>query len=530
NFSLGQSGGVESYNVTFIVPASLKPGHVGVRFMVNNTNGNSGELFRSTTVSALDLKTLSQNEVMMQGYCFDVYDDRDKNGSFGERCMAIPDPTQGGMGPGGAETQPFTYANLRMNLSYLNSSFLALNGSVTNASFTIGSRSGNVCFKTAFNYTTFGFGPMSLTNVAANTFFAMFDNDTSGAYDVLVVNSSNGSLQVIDLTNTNSTHRRLFGQLNMTPFNSSALYISSSMDCPNVRFVNGSTRMDSYGASGYFDAQRLGDFKKGQFWYVPYRVTRGNVPIQGSSVSIPGFANMSFGGKGFANMLDSGYFQTFDGASDENGVAFVKANISASGEYMAIWKVNATIGGAYVEDIAKMQRDEFSFGGGAGSMVTIRSFMAFPQGFGMPPITSATQNVTANISAFDFRGQPLTGANATVIGEVFRWGPPQALEVQMFNSSSGGNVTRELIGSTGSAQLLFTKLGGWREGENVEVMARVTNTSASGTDAEIVHIGMIGFMGGGGMQPAGGGCIPGMPCGGPGPGGEQGGMGGMGGY
>ncbi|MBI2446009.1 hypothetical protein HYV43_06485 [Candidatus Micrarchaeota archaeon] len=427
---IGFSPGAETWNVTFTVP-TMDVGQINFVVVVNNSRSVTNELMARTRISSLEVRPLSGYIMQMHARCA-VRDDATENGTM-FNCFPL---TMGG-GPG----QPFDPAEPSITSR--------LNFSVINTTYNVSSKSGNLCYKPALNYSGGMQGisfdnPFSLTNT---TYVAVIDNLTAGVYDTLVFNNSGGNFTVMTLSNTSSSHR------GFARFNSSysGLYVTMLEGCFAVKLAKGDENpMDEQGII------RLGRNAVNQNFYLAYRVFNGGQKVTNAYVDLMGVGNMSLDGTQFVNLLPASQYRTRGSYSDNNGVAFVQANVSTAGERMLLWKVNGTANGQFVQAFAKIQRDPTAYGGGGGNMVTIASFNAFCNGFN-PQITQANQNLSLTCQTMYLNDSNMGGVNITMFAE--SWGVRTALT--MYNATTGAIQSGFLTDAMGSVQFNYTMPGGW---------------------------------------------------------------------
>jgi|GEM_PF-3338269 len=460
--------GAEMWNVTFTVP-TIAAGPANFILVVNNSQGiiNEMEIFGGR-VSALEVRPLQGLLVQMQGGCIPL-DDAGQNGTLS---TCFPINFFGGGGP----MTPYTPSEPGItNL---------LNFSALNVTYNVSSKSGQVCYKPAINW-SIGFGPGAQTfSLSNDTYVALVDNLTSGVYDTVVLNNTQNNLTIVRMANLSSSHRNL----NRVNTSFGGYYVLNPEGCALLRLVNGS-ESPSFGSNFV----GLGRSPVNEKWYVAYRVFRGASAVPNAYVDYLGIGNLSLGSDQFQNMLTPSQFSARGSESNNQGVAFTELNISVPGEFMVFWKVNATINGQLVSTFAKLQRDEYSYGGGGGNKMEIASFNAFCMGFN-PGITAANQNVSVNCTASYFNNTPIAGANFTLVAIDRSVFPSVQTTLRLFNVTTGADQPGVLSDGTGTAELKYAMPGGgWQTNRFYEIMG----TAVFGDLTQQLHLGGVMYGAGG---------------------------------
>ncbi len=485
---MGYPPGAESWNVTFVVP-QMPSGPVDIVFIVNNSAGLNNELGMFSRISSFSIKPAIVQNMRLSAGCT-VMDDANQNGSL-QNCAVNNFMTeQGEMGGPGMFFPPSNYQpSVGMNATRMNFTIL-------NWTYSVSSKSGYVCYKEALNWSNFfNFDPNNQlggsTSLDNGTVVAVIDNTTAGVYDTIVFNRSeaNSNVTIMSMSNTTSLNRNLLRVKNTFD----GLYVPFIFGCPEIGIVNGtSSRTDT------FDFVHLGRYPRNQKWYVPYKVTRGSAAVSNASVDLMGFGNMTMGFGGFESMLDSSRYNVVSGVSDSNGMAFIEANVTSAGEFIAFWKVNATIGGVFTEAYAKMQKDKFEFGGGGGNQVEIAAFESYCMGLNPRQLTSNSTLVTINCTAGDFNGSALQNANLTLFYRDFNRFPPVQETLALYNTTTGAQISGGLTDAQGQVSVSFNRTGGWVQGRFYDIGGTMTHNNVP----QNIFAGGVEYFGGatGGFQ------------------------------
>ena len=447
--------GFEQWEVNVTIPVGLEPGFIGVRFSVNNSQGleeSSGSI--GTKISRFLVLPLLQHNLELEGLSCAAYDEGYDNGTFGN-CF-------GRMGP------LFNYGNAtHMNLSRLNTTY------------GVASKSGRVCLHREFNYSRFqsAYSWMGVpTSVDRGSHLVVVDNTTPKVYDTLVINTTNGTQQIISLVNFTSAHRQIRGNTT-APY--SSFYVANIFECGLVTLVDG-TQTPTQGdvSEGY-----LGEFFTNDVWYAPVRILRGSAAVQGN-ITFAGYALKSNDGNTEGALADSGHVTT---ASQTNafGVGFVRSNVTRLGRFSAVWDVNATINGQVVTDRAKTRSDSQSHGGGQGPRVEVIKFRIDRQSTYSSGTTN-NFNVTVMVDARDRNfAQLMSGSFRINLISWNRMGSTST-PARLFNSSNGAVVTSiPAVAGMGGTQLIVTHPTGWPCNQDIQLEGNLT----SGADSQLFFLG-----------------------------------------
>ncbi|MBI4361035.1 hypothetical protein HY572_04665 [Candidatus Micrarchaeota archaeon] len=457
--------GYEQWNVTFAVPVTLKTGEAMVEITSNNSQGLQAKAQLFTFISGFTVQNLAQDDLFMEGVQCRAYDDASGNDVSGNGTFqGCVNPFQGGT---------FNYVNgSHMNLSLLN------------ATYSIASRSNIVCLKRSFNFTRGGQGPMGTPVLFEQngTIMAVIDNTTPGVYDTLVVNTSNGTQQIIFINNFTSQNRRIRGNTT-SPF--SDYYLSNIFQCAHLGLVNGSITPAQPGQQGYGGQggeQSSGDNFVNDVFYVPYRIQYQNSPVV-ANVTHAGYVIKTGDGRP-AGELAANLHTTTGSQTDVNGVGLVRVNITQSNRYQALWDVNTTVGGQNVSDRAKTFGDSSQFGGGQGTRIEIVAFRACRTFANVPAFAVGNENASFMCTVRDKSYNPIVGANLTVnliSGGYFG----QSVTVARLYNATTGVIVPRLNSDTMDVNVLFTHPTGWPCNEGFRLEANVTN----GTTTQLFDVG-----------------------------------------
>lgn len=468
--STANTAGFEQWNVTFAVPVTLQTGEVLLEFTSNNSQGLQSKAHLFTFISGFTVQTLAQDDLFMEGANCQAFDESTGNGSF-----------QGCFNPFAGYT--FNYENgTHMNLSRLNTTY------------SIASRSNSVCLKRAFNFTVGGQGPMGTPTVFdRGSIMAVIDNTTAGVYDTLVVNTSNGTQQIIFATNFTAQNRRFNGNTTL-PYRD--FYLTNIFQCAHLALANGTKLPPQSGQQGFGGQggeQSSGDNFVNDVFYVPYRIQYQNAAVI-ANVTHAGYAIKTGDGRP-AGELASNLHATAGSETDSNGFALVRVNITQSNRYQALWDVNTTVGGQNVSDRAKTRGDTSQFGGGQGTRIDVVAFRACRTMATVPALTVGNENASFLCTVRDKSFNAILGANLSVNLISGGFFSKTITAAKLFNATTGATVN--LLNSAGTdVNVLFTHPTGWPCNEGFRLEANVTN----GTTTQLFDVGYAyrtcGFSGG----------------------------------
>ncbi len=449
------SFGWEQWNVTFAVPTTLQAGEIQVEFTANNSKGVQARAGFSTFLTGFSVQTLTQDDMFMEGVNCRAFDESDDNGSM-QGCF-----------------NPFAAGPL---FNYQNNTHLNL--SVLNLTYGVASRSDFVCLKRAFNFTQGNmgpFGPAKIFDLGTN--IVVIDNNTPGLYDTLVINTSNGTQQIISIHNFSSSQRRFNGNTTR-PYRD--YYLSNIFQCAHLGLVNGSeTTLQGY--TGQSGESSTGDNFVNDVFYLPYRIQRGGGPVV-ANITHVGYAIKSEDGRPAGTLPDSAHRTNFT-QSDPNGVAMVRVNITQSNRYQAIWDVNVTTGNQVVTDRAKTRGDSTSYGGGQGTRIDVIAFRTCRQQLMLPSFNVGDENVTLMCIIRDKSYAPIVGANVTVNLVSGGYYGKTVTAARLYNVS--GDIVPRLNSTSMGENWLFTHPAGWPCNDGVRIEGNVTN----GTITQLFDMG-----------------------------------------
>lgn len=322
NFAMGGGGPFERWNITYVIPTTVKKGFAMLTITVNaTTNGNSG--FGQVDVP-LALSVAKYNIVI---------------------------PSQEGIGDSsnGAGFDAFGVAYTNGELAQYNLSTVA--GLSSNSP---------VCVKYNFTSVRYGMGQPQPVVINRTTPLMVVDRDDNGVYDTVVLNNSGGTIVVLNSSQRNIT----------VPDGNGGVYLWQIDNCGYFTVIN--TTKASLAPQGSFVQSYGGSHQTNTNFVIPYVASFGsaNSPVfqSGVAIGIKGIGQQNpgkNGGFGFNGKLTPGTDYTVTGANtDANGVAFVTVNVGTTGQMVAFW--NATISG---------DTDAATFS--SGTFFDIRAFNAY---------------------------------------------------------------------------------------------------------------------------------------------------------
>lgn len=271
---------------------------------------------------------------------------------------------------------------------------LGFNTSVLESDYNIKSKSGMVCGRLGLNATVYSTN--QAVTYGADTKVLIVDNGTSGVYDTLILNK----------TIAPSVTRLFF--LHQYE-NLSTLYVWKIDDCGMFKIVNSTRTRQSQ-----FDSY-AGSYQKGTIISIPYIVKNPatDTSLSGITIGINGMIKQQdatgggAGGIGFGGKLTSNAYTFTSANTDNNGIAFLRLNVSgATGSMMVFWKLNTTDGRS---DTASF--GGYDFGGASGTQIQVRNF----DSFGGRATRLNTTNNNANVVAI------LYPTNTTTVKNVWNY-------------------------------------------------------------------------------------------------------------
>ncbi len=445
----------EQWNVTFDVPAGIEPGFAGLRITANNSKGVESSADLGVVINRFTVFTLTQQDMFMEGLFCRAYDEGGENGTF-ENCFSMTG------GP---------------NFGYTNGSHMNL--SLLNTTYSVASKSGLVCLKRAFNYTSIfsNFGSRFGMPVVVdyNTHLVVVDNNTPGLYDTLVINTSNGTQQIISLNNLSSQNRFIQGNTT-APFTS--FYLANIFDCPYAAIVNGSQTA----VQGEKSESSIGEFFANDQFYAPFKVLRGSNPIQ-VNLTFVGYASKNLEGITSGSLPAVSHI-TRGTTTNNGGVGFVRSNVTVVGRFSAIWDVNTSSGGQTISDRAKTRSDGQTQGGGQGSRVEIINLRMCHQAGQDQHFLTPDANVSIFCGIRNRQYLQVAGVNLTI--NLVSWnqmGQETRTPAKMFNGS--GVVLTKIPTGFMDTGLNFTHPTGWPCNQQFMLEGNATNGSLT----QFFHIG-----------------------------------------
>ncbi len=469
SWNRSEDSGAEQWNVTFTVPR-MDPGQVRFIVTVNNSQSVTAEVDLPARIAGLEVRPLQGLIMSMTGNNCQVFDDSGENGTM-QNCF-----------PEGFGTQ---YLPSEANIGS------RLNFSLFNVTYNVSSKSGQVCYKSALNWSTFTPQGQVVLSLSNTTYVAVIDNNTPGTYDTLVFNNTDGNVTVMPLTNVSAASRR-FNRFNAS---FSDIYAVMTEGCGVIKLANGSEN-----PADMFSMIPMGRNPANVKFYFVYRVFNGGVPVSNAYVDMLGVGNMTLDGSNLVNMLPTSMYRTRGSTSNAQGVAFVEVNVTSAGERQLFWSVNGTVNGQFVNVFAKVQQDKNAYGGGGGSRVTILNFNTFCSGFDNN-LRRNDQNLSTTCSASYFNNTAVAGVNFSLSART--WGPSgsSVVPLTLNNETTGERLDGFLSDASGRVTFNFTKSGGWVQGVAYEIFG----TADGAGSVEQLMLGRVGLGGGsGGVGGSGG--------------------------
>lgn len=284
----------EIWNVTFTVPSTVRKGFNMITITGRNYLNETAELMMGGNVAKFSVSVPDPEELRMSAFFIQG------NASNATQVASV-------------------FGNYSIDLAALTNTTLG----------NVSSKSGLVCARSGFTVTRFGFASTDVTYNTTPTRLLMIDNATPFTYDTLVINRS-GSIAFATLNNRS---------LASAGFN--GLYLRSIDDCGFAMLLNATVPKTGFG-SGWAGQQRINTP-----FFVPFSVTLGVTPVTGMNVSAFQILEQESsgerggrGGFGFEGFLAASAFSSLNGTTDSNGVAFLRLNISRSGLFSLIWRID----------------------------------------------------------------------------------------------------------------------------------------------------------------------------------------------
>lgn len=445
SFSFGQGGPFERWNISYVIPTTVKKGFAMLTITVNaSTNGTSG--FGQVTVP-LGLSVAKYNIVIPSQEGVGDQSNGSPFDGYGIQYNGTNDPR------GNVSSTAFGSWNI---------TFLAVN-------YSVNSVGGNVCVKNEFNSTRYGMGqptkiPINVTDRLTKVM--VIDRNTAGTYDTVVLNETSSSSPAGTIVILNSSQRNI-----TAAGGTGGVYLWEIQNCGYFTVVN--TTKNSLAPQGSFVQSYGGSHQKNTNFTIPYVIALGsasNPTFQsGAPISIKGVGQQNSGkngGFGFTGKLTpgTGYIAN-SSTTDANGVAFITLNVTTSGNFVAFW--NTTISGT--QDAA-----DFS----SATFFEARAFNAYTNvvnGNGIYRVTlynnaSGTGAMASSTAAFN-------GTATTADGTLYvEYNTTDTKFAMNFNSP-----TTSTPGAPGSAQ--FTNQTYSLSGTNYLVAWITPNTTTGSTSA-----------------------------------------------
>jgi len=319
------------------------------------------------------------------------------------------------------------------------------------------------------------FGPAIGLDLGTNV--VLLDNATPFVYDTMVLNTSNGTQQIIRLSNSSSLNRQIRGNTNTTY---QELYLANIFDCPYATLVNGTQSL----RMGEKAEGQIGEFFASDRWYAPLRVFRGTAPVS-ANLTILGYASKDLEGI-TSGALPAANHTTSGTTTNGGGIGFVRTNITVVGRYSAIWAVNTSSEGVTISDRAKTRSDGQTNGGGQGPRVEIINLRMCHQMGQQNKFGATDSNVSMTCGIRDRRYTLVGGVNLTVNLIAYNnMGQEIRTLAKLFNST-GDVVTKVPTRSDGfDTGLNFTHPTGWPCNQEFRLEGNATN----GSITQFFHIG-----------------------------------------
>ncbi len=318
----------ERWQLTYTIPGTTKKGGQMLTVLIfsnaSDNNGNSVDLPLFQTVTKFSVLVPAEDQLGSQTSQFDS--------------ISIPSSQATALG---------------FNLTFINETFR------------INSTSNQVCVKQQFNVTR---NNQAVSYNPTTRVLAM-DAGTSGSYNLLIFNNSQGNLtfanysvitQNTTLTNViaNITGYPIFGgraSRNITvPSVTGALYYLGSEFCGFHRLVNTTNSTFQAAPGAPLISAGVAPSAVNTEFIIPYTVLLGGIAQQGFTVDVNGMGKQDNRGFGFEARMTgvtgsftnvSGIQYNFSSVSDMTdaaGTAFVKVNVSNSGKLVAFWRANSS--------------------------------------------------------------------------------------------------------------------------------------------------------------------------------------------
>ena len=298
----------EVWQVNFTVPATMKKGGAQLTITINNSDNEQMDIPLFLSITKYNVVIPSEEVFGNQNILgWNVPSDSWSSAFFG------PEYTQ------------------------RNTTASGWNVSNITQTYGVNTSSGRVCFALRFNTTKYG---MTEETVAYDTAGSpikvmIIDRFTSGRYDTVILNTSTGVIKVLNTTLRNVS--AISG--------SGGVYLTEVKNCGMALFVNTSASSITSGGS-YVSNNFVSNKQVNTQFVLPYVVTLGSASSptfqSGFNVTINGMGKQDDRGFGFDSKLTGANYTSSLANTNADGVAFVNVNVSASGRFIAFWKVNSS--------------------------------------------------------------------------------------------------------------------------------------------------------------------------------------------
>lgn len=363
NWNTSSDWGFERWNVTFTIPASLKKGGVEARITVNNSDGDEEIAYLWFQIAKFSVSIPFEEQLVMD------YRDVTHNAT----------------------------ANL---ITY------GWNATDVFLKTRVNSTSGTVCLKEQFNTSKYSWGwseSKAYTNGATSKVMIV-DANQSGVYNTIVINDSTDSAWSIRAAVLGLGTRNL----STTSATVGTNYLWSVSGCGMASIFNTST------ATSNSWNRWAGEFQTSQAFYLPFVVSKSSAAQSGVTVRLNAVSKVPDGGGymgyGFEKKVASSNYTTYSNVTDAAGVAIVSLQVTETGMFSALWKVNSsteTDVADYGNDGLYFRTHAFSAEGGSldwtNSQRVVLNKTTASTVFGITPKDTHTYNgsfVEGNVSNF----------------------------------------------------------------------------------------------------------------------------------
>jgi hypothetical protein len=297
-------GGTERWRINFTIPTTMRKGETQVMITVNNSNGETNDIFLFTTLTKYTIK-IPYEEGIESWW-------------------------------GGNVNDVGFLSNSRWNMT------------AVNQTLNIWSKSNNVCYHFGLNSTRYSNNARYTINYnygrsMENISIMLIDNATSGIYDFLLINNT-GNLSYANVNNRT---------ISQNAFGVPGLYLRKIDGCYYVKITN-ATAITTADTTAYGQLPSWGgDGQVNNLMTIPYVALLGSTPISGMNVHVNGIAQQNDQGFGFVTTLTGTYneggvvasgqnYSYINATTDSLGLAFLRVNVTSSGRFNLFWKVNSS--------------------------------------------------------------------------------------------------------------------------------------------------------------------------------------------